>query len=356
MLPTNKRPVKDPEDDPTGGFVLSQRKRQNAETAISPLALPGGAMAQQDPDAIRRRYQAALESLVGKVRQDTTIIAALLAGSLSYDQVWERSDIDLWLVTKDERRPVREYCLLEDNINVHCVVFARSRFKQWVESALQSSFIHSALSKSTLLFATDPSVGEYLEQAKRVGDHDRQIQLMRLAAGLLPTLYKAQKWLVVKNDPTYSALWVMYLLGDLASIEVVLHGEITTREVINQAMAHNPAFFGEVYTGLLHGPKDAKSVGRVLDLIDGYLSERIPLLFQPILDYLHESGGVRTTTELNAHFYKRAHIEARGLESAFEWLADKGVIQKLPTPVRLTEKSRVQADEAAYYYDKEEGV
>ena len=34
-----------------------------------------------------------------------------------------------------------------------------------------------------------------------------------------------------------------------------------------------------------------------------------------------------------------------------EWLADKGVIQKVSAPARLHEKSRVVVDEAAYYYD-----
>lgn len=304
--------------------------------------------------SVRQRYEMALETLLAKVRQDRTIIAALLGGSLAYDQVWAKSDIDILFITKDEKKLSREYCLTEDDINIHCIVFSRSGFKQNIERALQSSFIHSFLSKATLLFSHDLSINEFFEQAKRIGDHDRQIQLMRLANNVLPPLYKAQKWLYAKNDSTYSVLWIMYLLNELASIEVVLHSEIASREVINQAMRYNPAFFGAVYSDLMYGPKDAETVDRALKLIDGYLTERIPVLFRPILDYLHESAGVRTTTELNSYFAKRAQTSDWGLQSALEWLADKGVIQKIPTPVRLTEKSRVTVDEAAYYYDKEE--
>jgi hypothetical protein len=43
-----------------------------------------------------------------------------------------------------------------------------------------------------------------------------------------------------------------------------------------------------------------------------------------------------------------------GLDSAYEWLADQEIIQKLSTPVRLTEKSRVDVEEAAYYYEGDE--
>ena len=39
------------------------------------------------------------------------------------------------------------------------------------------------------------------------------------------------------------------------------------------------------------------------------------------------------------------------LGGVFEWLARKGVIQKLSSPVHLTRKSQVTLDEPAYYYD-----
>ena len=47
---------------------------------------------------MRQRYEAALERLIAQVKQDATILAAVLLGSLSHDVVWEKSDIDLVLV------------------------------------------------------------------------------------------------------------------------------------------------------------------------------------------------------------------------------------------------------------------
>ena len=39
------------------------------------------------------------------------------------------------------------------------------------------------------------------------------------------------------------------------------------------------------------------------------------------------------------------------LDAAYEWLARKGIIQGVSTPVKLTLKSQVEMEEAAYYYD-----
>ena len=74
------------------------------------------------------------------------------------------------------------------------------------------------------------------------------------------------------------------------------------------------------------------------------------MLFRsPILDYLSQEGGVRTMTDLDTYFKKQVQGESVG--NICEWLADKGIIQKVPSPVRLTLRSQVEVDEAAFYYD-----
>jgi uncharacterized protein len=306
----------------------------------------------ETPGAIKARYQAALDAFVAKVRQDGYIIAAILGGSLSYDQVWEKSDIDILLVGRNEKVSERFYYLVEDGINIHTWLISRSRFREQLERALQSSFFHSYFSKSTLLFATDETIAEYYANIQRLGARDRELQLLTAASGVLPILAKAEKWLYVKHDPAYSFLWLMYMVSGLATIEVIAAGEITGREVVQQAMRHNPAFFQAIYFDLIAQPVDEAAVARALRLVNGYLESRLPMLFKPILEYLGAAGGARTATELDTYFRKK--LQADTIGAAYEWLAEKGVIQQVATPLRLVEKSRVTVDEAAYYYDSTE--
>ena len=56
-----------------------------------------------DQQAIRERFSSALDALVDHVKKDRSILAAMLCGSLSHDVVWEKSDIDLMLVTVDDK-------------------------------------------------------------------------------------------------------------------------------------------------------------------------------------------------------------------------------------------------------------
>ncbi len=81
-------------------------------------------MSHFEPEVIRRRYRKALLSLVGKLEKDRTVLAAILFGSLSYDEVWENSDIDLWIIMQD-RQKQGHVTLCEDDVNIQAQTVPR---------------------------------------------------------------------------------------------------------------------------------------------------------------------------------------------------------------------------------------
>src|SRR4029453_2481707 len=97
--------------------------------------------------------------LIRQVQKDKSILAALLCGSLSHDTVWARSDIDLLLVTVDDRKiAIGEIPLYGDGVNGPAGVIPRAEFRRMVEGSLQGSFVHSFLAKGRLLYTHDPTI------------------------------------------------------------------------------------------------------------------------------------------------------------------------------------------------------
>ena len=136
----------------------------------------------------------------------------------------------------------------------------------------------------------------------------------------------------------------------MARIEVILNDEVPSREVIQPALEYNPDFFRITYSDLINCDKDEEVLQNALNTINTYLDEKL-FIFQPILDFLAEANGPRSTTELNSYFQKK--IGDNRLDAAYIWLAQKGIIQQISAPVKLTLKSQVEMEEAAYYYDRE---
>ena len=302
-----------------------------------------------DPQAIRERFSAALDALVDHIKTDRSILAVLLCGSLSHDVVWEKSDIDLILVTVDGKHAkASDLPLFADGVNVHAALVPRAEFRRMVDGSLQHSFIHSFLSKGRLLYTHDETIAALCERLKDVGWRDTELQLFRAASHALPAIDKARKWFVTRGDLDYSALWILYAATPLAQIEVISRRLVPDREVIPQAAALNPTFFNVIYAGLLNAPKTPEAVGRALDLIDAYLAERATTLFRPVLDHLREVGEARSSRDLEDHFTR--HMNLGGVTTVCEYLADQQLLGKASAPVRLTKTSNVEVQELAFFY------
>ncbi len=205
---------------------------------------------------VQDQFQSALDALVEQVKRDRSILAAILCGSLSHDTVWSKSDIDLVLVTIDDKKTDRNgISLYADGINVHANLMARADFRKAVEGSLRNSFIHSFLAKGRLLYTHDETIAALCERLTAPGERDTRVQLLAAASHALPCLYKAQKWLITRGDLDYTAVWILYAANALARIEVLQAGLLVDREALPLALKLNPSVFKIVYTDLLGSRK-----------------------------------------------------------------------------------------------------
>ena len=301
------------------------------------------------PTSTHDQFSRALEALIVKIKEDRSILAAVLCGSLSHDTVWDKSDIDLVLVTIDEKKLSEEgLALYADGINVHALLMSRTDFRKLVEGSLRSSFFHSFLAKGRLLYTHESGIAALCERLHSMGERDIRIQLLNAAGSTLPAVYKAHKWFRTRGDLHYAALWILHAANGLARIEVLGARQLADREVLPQAAKLNPAFFKLVYTDLLNNKKTTERVQEALTAIDNYLADRTSELFGLVIDYLQEIGEARSATEIDDHF--RRNFGVGGVTGVCEYLSDRGLLGKAPLPVRLTRKSNINVDELAFFY------
>lgn len=305
---------------------------------------------------IRDTFEEALESFLEVVRQDKSMLAAILFGSLVNGQVWEKSDIDLILISNDEKTPYAFYWLEENNLNLQVSVYSRNRFKRLVEQALAGSAIQHILQTGKLLFSRDASIDEYVQQAQSPGKRDVELHMLEIVAMVLGDLEKAEKVLRLKGDIAQSYLFVTRLLDRLAQIVVLLNGEIPGREVIEQAITYEAELFQAVFTDVILEATDQQKLQNLLKQIWDYLKQHTEEIFRPVIDYFKTEGDVRSLSDLKYHLNKM--LPSDWWEIAVlaygEWLTAQGYLERFACPVRLTTKSRVQVQEVGYLYARQD--
>jgi hypothetical protein len=298
-----------------------------------------------------KAFAAALDGLVRQISTDTSILAAILCGSLAHDTVWARSDIDLVLVTVDDRKVTAgDIPLYADGVNVHALLIPRVRFRMTVEGALQGSFMHSFLAKGRLLYTHDPTIADLFARLASRGQRDTAILMLHAATAVLPSLYKARKWLETRGDLAYTSLWILMTAVPVARMEVIAAGLLPDREVVPQAQKLNPELFRTIYADLLARGTDRKTVETALETVEQYMKARATTVFGPVLDYLRDTGDVRSSRDIEDHFKKQFDVE--GVTCACEYLADEGLIGKASTSVLLTKRSNVTLEELAFFHSE----
>ena len=300
-------------------------------------------------DSVRQQFTAALDALVSEIKKDRSILAVVLCGSLSHDTVWAKSDIDLVLVTIDEKQlKPRDLSLYADGVNVHALPFTRTELREVIEGSRHSSFLHSFLAKGRLLYTHDETIVQLLERLQVLGERDMQIELLRAATDVVPALYKAHKWMITRGDLEYTSLWILYAAMGLARVELIAARKMTDREALPAGAGRSTRHSSVPSTWTCSTlQKTPETVRAALDAADGYLSERAGRVFLPVLRYLRDAGEPRSATEIEEHF--KRHFDIGGVVTACEYLADQGLIGKASLPVHLTRRSNVEVQETAFF-------
>jgi len=301
----------------------------------------------RDLAAIKRRYDDAVEKLTEKFRRDPNIEAVLLMGSLSYDTVWERSDVDMSIIVKDQKLDAGSFCVDEDGLNINVDIIQRSQFRRGFEKASGGSVWHSMFAKGRIIYTADPTISEYFEELRHIGQDDMELSLLHMSGDLIGTWEKCQKWLYVRQDLAYTQFYVLKGAEAMARMEVCCSFEPPTREAILRALELSPAIFEKVYTQAMRGQMSEAQLEECIGIFDSYLESKLELFTRPVLAYM-DDGEIKTLSQL-ARFLK---IGAHGMVHIMDYLTEKGVADRVSQTIRITPKSRKNIEEIAYIYLK----
>ena len=122
--------------------------------------------------------------------------------------------------------------------------------------------------------------------------------------------------------------------------------------MIHRALQLAPAVMEDLYVNLLKGARTAPRLKKKLAGFEAYLEKHAEIRLQPALRYLKKEKRLVPLSELSDYF-AHSQLFPWHLESACEWLEEKGRIGKFSAPFSLTRLSRVEVEEPAYLWEEE---
>ncbi len=294
---------------------------------------------------LQQRYKDALDSFIEKIKDDQNVIAAILCGSLAYDVVWEKSDIDMTLVVRDQVLKNDSYCIVEDGITINVHLMVRSSFKRGLERNIGGSFSQSYFAKGRIVYTIDDSLYEYFEDLKKLGSDDIALSVFYTACYLITIYDKCQKWLIARKDPLYAQYYLLMAAEAIANMELCLNGQPSSREAIQKAYDINPEMITTFYEKAMSHHFSEEEIRSAIDKIDRYLEMNLDVIKKPVIEFMADRQ-IKTTTLISKHFHSDSHF----LINIFDYLAEKGIIEKVSQTIRITPKSKPSVEEVGYLY------
>ncbi|MGY5870907.1 MAG: nucleotidyltransferase domain-containing protein [Candidatus Thorarchaeota archaeon] len=286
-------------------------------------------------------YQSAMDELVKKAEADEYVLNLMVSGSLSYDTVWEKSDIDFMIITKDEPYGIRRV-FIEKDVIMEGEVVTRDYFRKGTHRVKDGSIFNSYFSKSKLLVSKDDTIMDFYEDLNNMGSRDVEDLLLLNYIFCKDLINKAYKALYVKEDPHFALNFIMAGIRRMANIEVLLNKGIPLRESTAQALEFNPEFFKTIFTDMVHTPKKTWDVmSGVLEKMENYLDEHLKTFAQPVLRLLEKK-------EEMTHYDLKDHFSDIRLPVDLRELVEMGLIRQTEAPFRFTKKSTSEMMQPAY--------
>ena len=311
----------------------------------------------ESPDEKLVRYQAALDLFLERLAEDKNILAAILVGSLTTETIWRRERIHLWLIEVDgvtkrlksdgeDQDIFRTLC--EEGINLHVQLIPRSRFRQMVEGTSRTSFSCNFFAKRELVYSSDASISKWFESANTTATKDREKELLAATTWAIHAAKHARKQIEIRKDLELARQTLLWGAHSVAAMEIVRAGKVHEEEAIYRALEIEPELFEVIYVALLT-KKTKKTLTSALAALQDCLENRWKENLKPLVHCLKKHGGMIPLSEL-AEQFAYSQLYPWHLESACEWLEDKGHIEKLSSPFKLTKKSRIEVEEPAYMF------
>ncbi|MBZ4663222.1 MAG: nucleotidyltransferase protein [Caloramator sp.] len=230
-----------------------------------------------------RLYQEAYLSVEKKLKSNSSILCVMIYGSLVNGDLWEKSDIDFFVITKEQNKnEVIQTRYANIKINIQYV--SKDIFLDQYNHYLKGGTFHKAVFSGKILFCSDDELMNVLNEIKFYTDRERNIRNIEILSNLLNSIHYVNKYLVThKYETAYQ--WCVDLVKYYARLIMSIKGHMTDKDILTFAVNMDLSVKG-MFSELAEGGNLKERVENVLRVAENFVEDNIEILCTPIIEVL----------------------------------------------------------------------
>lgn len=292
------------------------------------------------------QYQKAFTSIVDRLKGNRSILAVMVFGSMVTGDLWDESDIDLFVIFDEKMGEIKNIYTEEKGVPVHIKIMSKNKFLQLYDEDIRGGFIHRIFASSRLVFSKDMDITMKYDNGRYYPDLDRERWNMVYLGNLLKSVGLCKKYL--QNNGIFTAYTAsVRSLEEFAKLFVNSSGYMISKDAMTMAMNLSSSFKDCVEKLFFNDDKNKEEIiNSTLLYIQNSIDASIRNYSGVLIDFMNEKDSFLSAEDIeNDRLFNSYDIN---MEEILNKLWEKNIIKK-ETRDYKTEEGKVLFKENVYF-------
>ncbi len=269
-------------------------------------------------------YQKACEKLITTLRNNKNVLTVFAFGSIINGDLWEESDIDVFVVYKNTFNEIRDIYSEVLDIPVHMKILKKESFLRLYDNNEKKGFIRNLLISSKIIISKDEEIENIYNKAKYTLDKHMELNNLLYLGQLIKDLRVSKKFYY--NDSFITSYEVLIrALGSFSKLYLNLNGYKVSKDAVKMASNLNSQFENILNNLLLKGAYKENIMNSILYL-ENFLDININVAAKFLIDYLKNKNKFLSSYEIKQDIvFQEFSIK---IEDILKELYKRGIIRK----------------------------
>ncbi|CAM3666575.1 TPA: nucleotidyltransferase domain-containing protein [Clostridium perfringens] len=269
------------------------------------------------------KYQNSFKSVINDLQKNEDVIGVTAFGSIINGDIWEGSDIDLFVIVNGDFKGVKDVYGEELGVSLHLKIVSKKFLVNFCQEEITGSTIHRKFISSKLIFCKDQEISDKFTSIKYYTDaHSEKWNLVYLSELLQDmNLYKK----CIHNEHFYAAFEaLMYSVDSFSRLYLNFNGYLITKSSTGMLMKLDENF--EKMVNGIFKAADKQALEYVHFYIESFLERNIRGIIRALVDFMKKQKDYLSSEEI------KKSEEFQGFKIDFEellgYLYKKNIVKK----------------------------
>lgn len=241
------------------------------------------------------KYQNSFKRVISDLEKNDDVIGVTAFGSIINGDIWEGSDIDLFVIVDRDFKGIKDVYGEEFGVSLHLKIISKKFLVNFCQEEITGSTIHRKFISSKLIFCKDQEISDKFTSIKYyTEDHSEKWNLVYLSDLLQDiNLYKK----CIHNEHFYAAFEaLMYSVDSFSKLYLNFNGYLITKSSTGMLMKLDENF--EKMINGIFKESDKEALEEVHSYIERFLKRNTIGIIKALTDFMKKQEDYLSSEEI----------------------------------------------------------